>query len=188
MGKQYANQERKKRWLRCLGREVAVEYKACLYFFAILFFYACYLMAQGIYAASLLHMLEMILATYGMGYLQVLVLDNFDEAERFSAGQCICILLCSCLYTGIGYLFAWFDRRAAVTVGFLFYCIFLYICAWLANKAKRYVDTEELNEMLQRYQSRKRKDAGKQTLGSSAEDSGNPVREETTRSGILSEK
>ena len=39
-----------------LSEEIAIEYKACLYFFAILFFYCVYLIYNGIYSAKILHM------------------------------------------------------------------------------------------------------------------------------------
>ncbi len=143
---------RKEQWLQWLGTEVAVEYKACIYFFIFLFYYAVYRVLQGIYTASLLHMAEMILATYGMGYLQVLVLDNFDEAEHLRGKELGLSALCAALYTIISYLFGWFDREIIATGIFVFFCVAAYACAFLANKAKRYVDTKQLNAMLQAYQ------------------------------------
>jgi len=146
-----------KKWLkneklrRYLSMEIGIEYKACLYFFAFLFFYSLYLLLQGIYAASLLHMAEMIAATYGMGYLQVLALGNFDEADKLTGKQLGYMLLCSALYTGISFLCGWFGRSILVTIIYAFFCIFMYICAYLVNKAKRDIDTEQLNVMLQAY-------------------------------------
>ncbi len=135
-----------------LSMEIGIEYKACLYFFTILFFYAMYLLCQGIYLASLLHMLEMILATYGMGYFQVLCLNNFDEAENLSLKQVVSILVCAAIYVGISYWGKWFDRNIIATIVFAFYCILLYVSAFLANKMKRRIDTKQLNVMLQEYQ------------------------------------
>ena len=135
-----------------LSMEIGIEYKACLYFFTILFFYAMYLICQGSYMASLLHMLEMVLATYGMGYFQVLCLDNFDEAETLSLKQVLSLLLCAGIYAGISYWRQWFDRNMTATVIFMFYCILLYVSAFLANKVKREIDTKQLNVMLQEYQ------------------------------------
>ena len=140
---------------------MAVEYKACIYFFVFLFYYAVYRVLQGIYTASILHMTEMIFATYGMGYLQVLVLDNFDEAEHFRGKELGLSLLCAVLYTGVSYLFGWFDRDVAATGIFVLFCIAAYGCAFLANKAKRYVDTKHLNALLQAYQ----KGAGEEEAG-----------------------
>ena len=147
-----------KRLRRCLSVEIGVEYKACLYFFVILFFYSMYLFIHGIYEASLLHMLEMIVTAYGMGYLQVLVLDNFDEAERLRGKELLYLLLCAALYTGISFLCGWFDGSIVVTAVFAVYCILIYMCAFLANRVKRCIDTEQLNVMLQEYKRRGRKD------------------------------
>lgn len=146
-----------KKWLkneklrRYLSTEIGIEYKACIYFFAILFFYSMYLLVHGIYAASLLHMLEMIFATYGIGYFQVLVLDNFDEAERLTGKKWLYLLFCAALYTGISFLGGWFDGNIAVTIIFALYCVLMYVCAYLANRVKRNIDTEQLNVMLQEY-------------------------------------
>ena len=63
-------------WERYLTQEIGIEFKACLYFFAILFFYCMYRLVQGIFDASMLHMAEMILAAYIIGYLQVYVFRN----------------------------------------------------------------------------------------------------------------
>ena len=45
-------------FLRYLRDEIAIEYKSCLYFFAILFFYCVCLVCRGIYSADMLHMAE----------------------------------------------------------------------------------------------------------------------------------
>ena len=132
--------------------EVIVDYKDCLYFFVILFFYAVYLLLHKVYAASLLHMAEIILSTYGMGYLQILVMGNFDEAESFTKKELFLTLLCSLLYAALSYLFGWFDRSPAATGIFAVYCIIAYLSAYLANKIKRKADTEQLNELLRTYQ------------------------------------
>ena len=96
-------------------------------------------------------MLEMIFATYGMGYFQVLVLDNFDEAERLTGKKWLYLLFCAALYTGISFLGGWFDGNIAATAIFALYCVLMYVCAYLANRVKRNIDTEQLNVMLQEY-------------------------------------
>lgn len=68
---------------RYLAVEIGIEFKACLYFFCILFFYSMYRLLCGSMEASILHMGEMIFLTYGMGYIQKYILDNFDEADRW---------------------------------------------------------------------------------------------------------
>ena len=67
-----------------LTEEIGVEFKACLYFFCILFFYAMYRVLNGNFEASIVHMAEMILLTYGMCYVQLYFMNNFDEGERFA--------------------------------------------------------------------------------------------------------
>lgn len=142
----------KQKLKRYLSTEIGIEYKSCMYFFAMLFYDSMYLITQKIYAVSLLHMAEMILAAYGMGYLQVLLLGNFDEAERFGKREAVYTLLCVGLYTGISFLCGWFDRQPVVTGIFGLYCVVMYLSAYLVNKVKRHIDTEQLNVMLQAYQ------------------------------------
>ena len=133
---------------RYLSDEIAIEYKACLYFFAILFFYCVYLIYNGIYSASILHMSEIILTTYIVGYLQVYGLYNFDEAEKLSGREAAALFLCSGLYTAVSFFSGWFGQGMAVTGLFFFYMLFMYWCAYLVNKIKRTIDTENLNKML----------------------------------------
>lgn len=134
--------------------EIGIEFKACLYFFCILFFYSMYRLIGGNLQASIIHMAEMILLTYGVGYLQVLVLDNFDEGERIRGKEICYILLCSLIYVGISFWGKWFDRNLAVTVGYFCYMVFAYICAFLVYKLKREIDGKILNEDLKAFQER----------------------------------
>jgi len=136
---------------RYLSAEIAIEYKSCLYFFAILFFYCVYLIYNGIYTARILYMFEMILSAYIMGYLQVYVLFNFDEAQKLSVREGAAIFLCTGLYTAASFCFGWFEQNVAVSGLFFFYLLFMYWCAYLVNKVKRRVDTENLNKMLQEF-------------------------------------
>ena len=65
-------------WERYLTKEIGIEFKACLYIYALLFFYCVYRLSCGRSDASIWHMAEMIFSTYVMGYLQVYVLWHFD--------------------------------------------------------------------------------------------------------------
>lgn len=136
---------------RYLSEEIAIEYKACLYFFAILFFYCVCLIWNGTYSARILHMAEMILATYCMGYIQVYGLHNFDEAEKLSGREAASMISCTALYTASSFLFGWFGQNMAVTGIFFCYVLFMYWCAYLVNKIKRNIDTENLNKMLKKF-------------------------------------
>ena len=131
--------------------EIAIEYKACLYFYAIVFFYCVFRALRGEFQASVLHLAEIILTTYLMGYLQVYLLDNFDEAEKFGKKEAVYALLCSVLYTGSSYLFGWFDESLIATLIFFCFFDFAYWCVYMINKIKRKIDTENLNDMLAEY-------------------------------------
>lgn len=156
----------------CLSAEIAIEYKACLYFFVILFFYCCVLAFRGIFQAGLLHMGEMILAAYLMGYLQVYVLGNFDEAETLGKREVFYILLCTAIYAGISWLCGWFDRNPAATAGFAGYMAFAYWCAYLVNKIKRDTDTEKLNQMLTKYKEAEAGSCEREQTGTGGSDEG----------------
>ncbi|MBQ9863498.1 MAG: DUF3021 domain-containing protein, partial [Lachnospiraceae bacterium] len=69
-------------WERYLTNEIGIEFKSCLYFFAILFFYCMYKVINGSMEANIIHMAEMIFSCYIICYLQILVFWTFDEADR----------------------------------------------------------------------------------------------------------
>lgn len=141
---------------RYLRDEIGIEFKACLYFFAMLFFYCMYRVIGGVYEASILHMAELILMTYGMGYLQVYVLANFDEAEQLGKKESCYLVLCALLYTGASWLFQWFNRNVWWTLGFLCYTMFEYVCAFWVYRVRRKIDEKLLNEELRAFQERRR--------------------------------
>ena len=135
-------------WERYLTKEIGIEFKACLYFFAILFFYCMYRIMHGKVNAEILHMAEMILLTYLIGYLQVFVLWNFDEADRLGKSEWFGILLCTVIYSGISFLCNWFDRNIGTTLTYMCYIIFMYYCVHLVYKWRRDIDDKILNNDL----------------------------------------
>ena len=141
---------------RYLTKEIGIEFKACLYFFAILFFYCMYQVICGVYEANILHMAEMIFMTYAMGYLQVYLLSDFDEGEVLGGKEIGYLMFCSLLYGGVSWLCSWFDRNLWVCVGFFFYIAFMYVCAFLVYKAKRRIDEKLLNDDLRTFQERRK--------------------------------
>lgn len=141
----------KRNWRTYLSNEIGIEYKACLYFWVILFFYAVYLLYHKVYSASLLYLGEMILTTYLNSYLQVYIFQNFDEADKLGKKEWISICIYSMIYGVISYLLSWFDQNPVVTIIFVCYFIFVYVCVYLINKIKRDIDTEQLNDMLNEY-------------------------------------
>ena len=142
------------RFERYLQEEIGIEFKACLYFFCILFFYSMWKIAGGNWQAGILHMGEMILSTYGMGYMQVWLLSNFDEGEQMGVREVGYMVLCAGIYTGVAVLCKWFDGIVGMAIAFYFYMLFVYICAFLVYKIKRDLDTRVLNEDLKNFQTR----------------------------------
>lgn len=141
-------------WEHYLTREIGIEFKACLYFFCILFFYSMYKISCGIYEASILHMAEMIGMTYVMGYIQVYVLAGFDEGEHLRGRELFYMILCSLVYTGISFAAGWFDRKTVVSAGFFLYMMLVYLCAFLVYSSKRRIDEKLLNEDLKNFKER----------------------------------
>ena len=141
-------------WELYLTKEISIEFKACLYFFAFLFYYCMYRVIGGVYDASILHMTELILACYIIGYIQVYLLWNFDEADKLGGKEILGIALCTVVYTAISWLFNWFDKNIIATVLFAAYILLVYFCVYLVYKYKRIIDDKKLNEDLKLFQTR----------------------------------
>lgn len=137
---------------RYFTKEIGIEFKACLYFFVILFYYCCYRLCIGLTVAEISHMAEMIVLTYGIGYLQVYVLWNFDEADRIGGKEIAGTSICTAIYTGVAVLCNWFDKNIGVIIGFTAYLILAYFCAYLMYKYRRRIDDKILNYDLQQFQ------------------------------------
>ncbi|MCR5684230.1 MAG: DUF3021 family protein [Lachnospiraceae bacterium] len=140
-------------WERYLTKEIGIEFKACLYFFAILFFYCVYRMIDGVFDASIPHMGEMILICYVMGYIQVYLFGNFDEADSLGVREICGMIVCTLLYGLASFACAWFDRRLLVSALLMLYVIITYFCVFLIYKTKRRIDDKKLNEELKIFQS-----------------------------------
>lgn len=145
----------KNRWKyllkKYLSKELLIEYKACLYFCCVIFFYFFWLALQEIYLARVLYMCEMILTAYLIGYLQMYSFHNFDEAEHFGRKEIGQTVLCSSLYTAAAYLGSWFDKDTGATFLFFLFMLFTYFCVFIFHRLKRTVDTWNLNQMLTKY-------------------------------------
>ena len=144
-------------WERYLTKEIGIEFKACLYFFAILFFYCVYRMLQDSFDAEILHMAEMIAACYIIGYIQVYLFDNFDESDSPGVKGYTGMIVCTCLYCLVSYLGGWFDRKITVTLILAAYILLTYICVFLIYRSKRRIDDRKLNEELRIFQTEHRK-------------------------------
>ena len=136
--------------------EVGIEFKACMYFFAILFFYCIYRITQGSFQADMLAMLEMIITTYVMGYVQVYLLKNFEESDHMGAFELLASIGCSLVYVGLSFLFSWFDRKWLPGVLFFAYVMLCYISIFLIYYVRRHFDTEELNFELEAFKETKK--------------------------------
>ena len=138
---------------RYLSKEIGIEFKACLYFFCILFFYCVCRMVGGDWNASILHMTEMILLTYGMGFFQLLCLDNFDEGEKLGLKEIFYIILCVGIYTLVAWIGKWFTGFLQLFLFTLYLCL-AYVCAFWVYKIKRDLESKALNEELKEFQQR----------------------------------
>lgn len=138
-----------------LTEEIRIDFKACLYFFCMVFFYSVYRIIQGTWEASIIHMAEMIATNYVMGYIQVYLMDNFDEADAYGGKEIVKTLVCSVIYAAISLLCNWFDRSPAVTLLYLIYMVVCYICVFLSYKVKRDIDSKLLMEDLRKYKESK---------------------------------
>ena len=143
------------RFKKYLSKEIGIEFKAGLYFYAILFFYSLYRIGQGSFFADIIIMAEMIFAAYVRGYVQVYLLGNFEEEEQFGLRTGLASLFCSLLYTVTSFLLHWFDQNVLATVMYFFYMLFCYVCMFLVYKIKRDIDTELLNQELEQFKKRK---------------------------------
>ncbi|MCR4588274.1 MAG: DUF3021 family protein [Lachnospiraceae bacterium] len=144
-------------WERYLTREIGIEFKACLYFFAILFFYCVYRMIGGSFEASILHMTEMIFTCYIIGYIQVYVFANCDEADHLGVREIAGIITCTGLYLLVSYLGSWFSREMLPTLLFALYLLLTYFCVVLIYRTKRRIDDKQLNEELRLFQTQHKK-------------------------------
>lgn len=145
-------------WELYLTKEIGIEFKACLYFFAFLFYYCVYRLINGVYDASILHMTELILACYIIGYVQVYLLWNFDEADTLKAKEIVGMVGCTCVYCLLSWLFNWFNKDLLVTFLFAAYILLVYVCVYLIYKYKRIIDDKKLNEDLKLFQTEHQKE------------------------------
>ncbi len=139
---------------RYLTRKIGVEIKCCLMFFMILCFYCGYKLLGGLPDANILHMLEMVILAYLLGWIQALIGSDFDEVDNLCAKDWAVVLVGSAIYTAVSLLFGWFDGNLMVTVLFAVYMIVTYLCIFLIYKIKRAIDAKLLNDDLRQFQHR----------------------------------
>lgn len=147
-----------KRFRKYLSYEIAIDIKTCIYFFMILFYYFTWQIIRGSLTADIVLMVEMLAAAYVMGYIQMYLLGNFDEAEKLGKRELYKILLASLTYTVASYVLNWFSRNLIATVLFFVYMVLCYGCIFLSYKIKRDVDTAQLNRELEQFKKGKESD------------------------------
>ena len=141
-------------WERYLTKEIGIEFKACLYFFAILFYYCMYRVCTGLSVAEILHMAEIIFLAYVIGYIQVFLLWNFDESDDIGWREVIGIGICTAVYVTVSYLGGWFERNLYVTAGYAAYMVLTYVCVHLVYRCRRRIDDRILNSELELFKAR----------------------------------
>lgn len=139
---------------RYLTIKIGVEFKCCISFFCILCFYCVCRFLGGASNASILHMLEMILLAYVLGWIQALVGSDFDEVDRLGRKEWLLILLGSTSYALTAHWGNWFDKRIGIGIGFGIYMVGVYLTTFLMYKMKRAIDAKLLNESLKHFQER----------------------------------
>ncbi len=140
-----------KRLKKILKWEIEIDFKACMYFFTIFFYYAVYRILGGSREADLAAAAEMIATTYVMCYAQVYLLRNFDESERIGGYETAAAAGCSLVYGIVSYGFGWFERNMTATVLFVVYMLACYLCMFLCYYVRRKMDTGQLNRDLEEF-------------------------------------
>ena len=144
-------------WERYLTNEIGIEFKSCLYFFAILFFYCMYKVINGSMEANIIHMAEMIFSCYIICYLQILVFWNFDEADKLGIKECVGMVICTLIYTLVSFVGNWFDRKIVPSLLLAAYILVMYLCVFFIYKTKRRIDDKKLNDDLKLFQTNHKK-------------------------------
>ncbi len=139
---------------RYLTRKIGVEIKCCLMFFMILCYYCGYRLVFGIWDAGIIHMLEMVILAYLLGWIQALIGSDFDEVDRLCLKDWGVVIVGSSIYTLASHIFGWFEKNLIAAAFFAAYMIVTYLCIFLIYKIKRAIDAKLLNNDLRHFQQR----------------------------------
>ena len=102
-------------------------------------------------------MTEMILTCYIIGYIQVYLFGNFDEADSLGVREYVGAFVCIILYSLVSYFGGWFEKKVLVTLILAAYTVLLYFCVFLIYRTKRRIDDKKLNEELMLFQTEHKK-------------------------------
>jgi hypothetical protein len=141
-----------------LTRKIGVEIKCCVMFFMLLCFYAGYRLMHGFQDANIFYMIEMVILTYILGWIQMLLGSDFDEVDNLARKDWAVVAGGSAAYSLASFGFGWFERDYAVTFIFAVYMVIAYLGIFLIHKMKRSIDAKLLNNDLQRFQNREKKE------------------------------
>ena len=139
---------------RYLTRKIGVEIKCCVMLFMILCFYSGYKLIGGTQDANIIHMLEMVLLAYLLGWIQALIGSDFDEVDKLSIKDWVVVLVGTAIYTLASFIFGWFEANLLATALFAVYMIVAYLGIFLIYKIKRAIDAKLLNDDLRQFQQR----------------------------------
>lgn len=128
-------------------------------FFLILCFYCGYRWLADFTQAGIIHMLEMVLFAYAIGWVQNLLHYDFDEVDTLKIRDWTLVMISAALYAAASHFAGWFDGKIGVSIGFGFYIVCAYLCSYLVYKIKRTIDAKHLNEDLQQFQKRLKEEA-----------------------------
>ncbi|MGN0475512.1 MAG: hypothetical protein ACI4IJ_10520 [Acutalibacteraceae bacterium] len=146
----------KKIFEKWLSNDIGLQFKGGLYFFCLTFFYCMVQIFKDIYTLDILILTEIAIVLYLICYVQMYLLDNFDESDKFGKNEVFGTAVCTTIYTVLSYILNWFGRGIAVTAIFAGYVILCYISVFLCYKIKRSIDTKYLNNMLEKYKQNER--------------------------------
>ena len=143
---------------KALSNEIAIDFRACVYFFCVVLFYCAVRVSKGIFYVKILTLAEIVLVNYLICYVQTYLFKDFDESDRIGSNEIAGILMCTFLYVASSLLFGWFDGSEWLTALFALYIIFTYVCVILCYIVKRKLDTMQLNKLLDNYKQNEGRD------------------------------
>ncbi|MBQ9903020.1 MAG: DUF3021 family protein [Clostridia bacterium] len=143
---------------KALSNEIAIDFRACVYFFCVVMFYCAVALCKGIFQVKILTLVEIVLTNYVICYVQTYLFRDFDESQHFGTNELAGILMCTFLYVAASLLFGWFDGSELITGLFAAYIILTYVCVILCFAVKRKLDTRQLNKLLNNYKQNEGRD------------------------------
>ena len=143
---------------KALSNEIAIDFRACVYFFCVVFFYCVVMVCKGVFHVRIFTLGEILMTNYVICYVQTYLFKDFDESDRFGSNEIAGILMCTFLYAASSLLFGWFDGSEWVTALFALYIIFTYVCVILCYIVKRRLDTRQLNKLLDNFKQNEGRD------------------------------